>query len=85
MPIAVTFSGPHTVELAQEPECRPERDKVRLRLRLMHTIMRLATEGKLSLRPIISHIVPVDQAPALFQTLDEHPERVLQAVLEFPR
>ena len=53
------------------------------RLRLVHTFMRLAAQGKLQLRPLITHIVPATQAPALFRLIDEEPAGVLQAVLDF--
>jgi threonine dehydrogenase-like Zn-dependent dehydrogenase len=53
------------------------------RLRLVHTFMLLAAEGKLHLRPLITHIVPAPEAPTLFRLLDEAPADVLQAVLDF--
>ena len=52
-------------------------------LRLAQTFMRLAVEGKLQLRPLITHVMPAAEAPALFKLLDEHLPEVLQAVLDF--
>ncbi len=53
------------------------------RLRLVHTFMQLAAQGKLQLRPLITHIVSAAHAPALFRLIDEEPAEVLQAVLDF--
>ena|SRR5688572_23055237 len=53
------------------------------RLRLVHTFMGLAAQGKLQLRPLVTHITPVTEAKALFRLLDEEPGEVLQAVLDF--
>jgi len=51
--------------------------------RLVRTGMMLQAEGKLNLKPLISHIKPSEQAAELFQLLDESPESVMQAVIEF--
>src|SRR5215212_3990231 len=61
------------------PELQPRWD----RLRLVHTFMRLAAAGRLHLQPLITHIVPAAEAPALLRRLDEAPADVLQAVLDF--
>ncbi len=61
------------------PRLQPRWD----RLRLVQTVMRLAAEGRLHLRPLITHIVPAAEAPALFRQLDEAPADVLQVVLDF--
>ena len=53
------------------------------RPRLAHTFMRLAVEGKVQLRPLVTHIVPAEQAPDLFRLLDEKPSEMLQAVIDF--
>lgn len=51
--------------------------------RLVQTFMRLASEGKMQLQPLITHLMPASEAPALFRLLDESPSDVLQAVLDF--
>ena len=53
------------------------------RLRLARTFMRFIAQGKLQLRPLITHVVPATEAPGLFRLLDEQPSEVLQAVLDF--
>ncbi len=51
-------------------------------LRQAQTVMRLQAEGLLNLRPIISHVVPLDQAAEAFRMLDEQPAQTLQVVLD---
>jgi threonine dehydrogenase-like Zn-dependent dehydrogenase len=53
------------------------------RLRLVHTFMDLATEGQLECTRLISHCVPASEAPAMYQLLDERPQDVVLAVLDF--
>jgi threonine dehydrogenase-like Zn-dependent dehydrogenase len=53
------------------------------RARLVRTFMALAAQGKVALRPLITHLLPAAEAPRLFQLLDERPAEVLQAVLDF--
>lgn len=53
------------------------------RMRLIHTIMELQVQGSLNLRPVITHVIPFDQAAQGFQILDETPEQALQVVLDF--
>ena len=53
------------------------------RARLVQTFMALAAQGKVELRPLITHLLPAAEAPRLFQLLDERPAEVLQAVLDF--
>ncbi len=53
------------------------------KLRLWQTAVRLQHEGRLSLIPLISHVAPFDEAPALFARLDKGEPGLLQAVLEF--
>lgn len=53
------------------------------RLRLMHTAMRLQTEGTLNLKPLITHTFPFSQAADAFRLLDEQPTEPLQVVLDF--
>ncbi len=52
--------------------------------RLATTGMALAASGRLRLTELISHELPIEQAPEAFQLLDEHPERALQVLLSFP-
>jgi 2-desacetyl-2-hydroxyethyl bacteriochlorophyllide A dehydrogenase len=53
------------------------------RLRLIHTIMDLQSNGSLHLRPVITHVIPFAQAARAFQILDETPDQALQVVLDF--
>lgn len=53
------------------------------RLRLIHTIMDLQAKGSLNLRPVITHVIPFQQAAQGFQILDETPDQALQVVLDF--
>lgn len=53
------------------------------RLRLIHTIMDLQAQGALNLRPVITHVIPFEQAAAGYRLLDETPEQALQVVLDF--
>lgn len=53
------------------------------RIRLIHTIMELQAKGSLNLRPVITHIIPFEQAAQGFQILDETPDQALQIVLDF--
>jgi threonine dehydrogenase-like Zn-dependent dehydrogenase len=53
------------------------------RIRLIHTIMELQTQGSLNLRAVITHVIPFKQAARGFQILDETPDQALQIVLDF--
>jgi 2-desacetyl-2-hydroxyethyl bacteriochlorophyllide A dehydrogenase len=53
------------------------------RIRLIHTIMDLQAKGRLHLRPVITHVIPFEQAAQGFQILDETPDQALQVVLDF--
>jgi 2-desacetyl-2-hydroxyethyl bacteriochlorophyllide A dehydrogenase len=53
------------------------------RLRLAQTAIRLQAEGKLNLRPLITHVETFADAARLFETLDERAEQVVQCVLQF--
>jgi threonine dehydrogenase-like Zn-dependent dehydrogenase len=53
------------------------------RLRLVHTFMDLAVNGGVECTRLITHRVPVREAAAIYQVLDERPQDVLQAVLDF--
>ena len=52
------------------------------RLRLVQTFMRLQADGVVDLKPIISHVVPFEQAAEAFKILDGEPENALQVVLD---
>jgi len=53
------------------------------RQRLVETFMGLATRGPVDCLGLVTHCVPVREAPAIYQLLDERPQEVLQAVLDF--
>lgn len=53
------------------------------KLRLWQTAIRLQVEGLLDLRSLITHRAPFEQAAGLYAALDQAPDDVLQAVLEF--
>lgn len=52
------------------------------RLRLVQTFMRLQVEGVVSLKPMISHVIPFEEAGEAFRLLDQEPENALQIVLD---
>ncbi len=62
-----------------DPELKYRWDK----MRLWQTAIRLQAEGTLNLIPLITHTAPFERAPELFALLDERPDDVIQAVLEF--
>ena len=51
--------------------------------RLWRTAVELQHQGLLNLVPLISHVVPFTEAPALFARLDQGEPGLMQAVLEF--
>ena len=51
--------------------------------RLERTIMRLLAEGRVDLKPLISHTFPVADAAEAFNLLDERPHEAVQVVLAF--
>ncbi len=53
------------------------------KLRLWQTVIQLQVDGLLCLKPLISHQSPFHDAAQLFEHLDQHPEDVMQAVLDF--
>jgi 2-desacetyl-2-hydroxyethyl bacteriochlorophyllide A dehydrogenase len=53
------------------------------KMRLWQTAVRLQAEGQLDLRPIITHRAAFEQADEIYQTLDQRPQDVVHAVLEF--
>ena len=55
------------------------------RLRLVQTFMRLQADGIVDLRPVISHVIPFDEAAEAFRILDQEPENALQVVLDYTK
>jgi threonine dehydrogenase-like Zn-dependent dehydrogenase len=53
------------------------------KLRLWQTAVRLQAEGVFDLRPVITHRAAFEKAGDLFKRIDEKPDEVLHAVLEF--
>jgi threonine dehydrogenase-like Zn-dependent dehydrogenase len=53
------------------------------KLRLWQTAVRLQAEGVFDLRPVITHRAPFERAGDLYETLDQRPNEVVHAVLEF--
>jgi threonine dehydrogenase-like Zn-dependent dehydrogenase len=53
------------------------------RLRLVHTFMDLAASGQVECTGLISHRVAATEAAAMYQLLDERPQEVVLAVLDF--
>jgi len=53
------------------------------RLRLIHTIMDLQAQGLLNLKPVITHVIPFEEAARAYEILDNTPEQALQIVLDF--
>jgi threonine dehydrogenase-like Zn-dependent dehydrogenase len=53
------------------------------KLRLWQSAIRLQHEGRLNLTPLITHDVPFEQAPQLFERLDQGDPDILQSMLSF--
>ncbi|MEV0348279.1 zinc-binding alcohol dehydrogenase [Nonomuraea sp. NPDC050680] len=51
--------------------------------RLQRTFMDLVHEGQVDVSALVSHVVPVGDAPGAFDLLDKHPSEVLQLVFAF--
>jgi threonine dehydrogenase-like Zn-dependent dehydrogenase len=51
--------------------------------RLERTVMTLAAEEKIGLKPLVTHVFEVDEADEAFRLLDENPGEAVQVVLEF--
>ncbi|SEE84780.1 zinc-dependent alcohol dehydrogenase [Ruania alba] len=47
------------------------------------TVLQLAREGALALDPLISHVLPAEQAPQAFEMLDRAPQDALQVLLDY--
>ena len=54
------------------------------KMRLWQTAITLQQQGLLNLTSLISHRAPFADAAPLFALIDQHPEEIMQAVLEFP-
>jgi len=63
-----------------DPELKYRWDKPRL----WRAAIQLQADGLLNLLPLITHTAPFERAAELFRALDETPDQVLQAVIEFP-
>ncbi len=50
--------------------------------RLARTAVDLAVSGRLQLAPLVSHVLPFEEAPAAFDLLDRTPDQALQVVLD---
>jgi threonine dehydrogenase-like Zn-dependent dehydrogenase len=53
--------------------------------RLQSTFMDLATSKRAQLEPLVSTVMPVEEASQAFELLDQTPEEVMQVVLSFGR
>jgi threonine dehydrogenase-like Zn-dependent dehydrogenase len=53
------------------------------KLRLWQAAVRLQAEGVFDLRPVITHRAPFERAGEFYELLDERPNEVVHAVLEF--
>jgi len=51
--------------------------------RLQSTVMSLASQGRLDLASLVSHVLPVSDAAEAFALLDSHPDQAVQVLLDF--
>ena len=51
--------------------------------RLHAAVMDLLASGRLDPMPLVTHVVPVEDAAEAYRLLDETPEQALQVVLDF--
>lgn len=51
--------------------------------RLQSVVLRLIQDGRLDVSPLVSHVVPVREAPDAYRMLDQDPGQALQVVLDF--
>lgn len=51
--------------------------------RLEHTVMSLAAEEKIELKPLVTRVFKVEEAAQAFRLLDQNPGEAVQVVLEF--
>jgi 2-desacetyl-2-hydroxyethyl bacteriochlorophyllide A dehydrogenase len=52
-------------------------------LRLERTVLELRAERRLQLEPLVSHVLPFEEAAEAFRLLDRRPEEAVQVVLRF--
>jgi 2-desacetyl-2-hydroxyethyl bacteriochlorophyllide A dehydrogenase len=52
-------------------------------LRMSHTVLTLAHDGRLALDDLVSHVIPAHQASDAFAKLDKTPQDTLQVVLDY--
>ncbi|MEO5851092.1 MAG: zinc-binding alcohol dehydrogenase [Nocardioides sp.] len=52
-------------------------------LRMSKTALQLAADGRLSLDPLVTHLLPDADAPVAFEMLDQDPQDALQVVLDY--
>lgn len=52
-------------------------------LRMSHTVLSLARDGRLALDDLVSHVVPARRAADAFAMLDKGPQDTLQVVLDY--
>ena len=52
-------------------------------LRLERTIADLCAQGRLQLEPLVTHVVPVEEAADAYRLLDQRPHEAVQVVLDF--
>jgi threonine dehydrogenase-like Zn-dependent dehydrogenase len=62
----------------------PERSYHWNKPRLWQTAVQLQADGWIDLRPLITHRVPFERAPEIYAQIDQAPQDVVHAVLEFP-
>jgi len=53
------------------------------RERLHETVIRLCAAGRMDPRPLVSHVIPAQDAAAAYRLIDQPPEGLLQVVLDF--
>jgi threonine dehydrogenase-like Zn-dependent dehydrogenase len=52
-------------------------------LRLAHTFIRMCAEGRVQTQPLVSHVLPAEEAGEAFRLLHEEPAECVQVVLDF--
>ncbi|MBB5803783.1 2-desacetyl-2-hydroxyethyl bacteriochlorophyllide A dehydrogenase [Saccharothrix ecbatanensis] len=53
------------------------------RKRLATTVIDLAVTGRLDLRPLVSHVMPIEEAASAYKLIDTQPDQVTQVVFDF--
>jgi threonine dehydrogenase-like Zn-dependent dehydrogenase len=52
-------------------------------LRLAQTFIRMCAEGRVQTQPLVSHVLPAEEAGEAFRLLHEEPAECVQVVLDF--